>query len=86
MADTPTTEDRVRKVISDHFAQFDDGQTVPMQFDWDDSLTDDLRADSLDRVEVTMTLEDEFCICIDDDAAAGWNTPGDMLATVKAAL
>jgi acyl carrier protein len=37
----------------------------------DTNLIDDLGADSLDVVELIMSVEDEFGIVIDDEAASG---------------
>jgi len=48
------------------------------------SLDSDLGATSLDRVEVVMSLEDEFAIDISDDQAAELHTVGDVLAVVSA--
>ena len=39
---------------------------------------------ALDRVEVVMSLEDEFAIDISDDQAAELRTVGDVLACVSA--
>jgi acyl carrier protein len=47
---------------------------------------DDLGATSLDRVEVVMSLEDEFAIDISDDQAARLHTVGDVLACVAASV
>jgi acyl carrier protein len=48
------------------------------------SLDSDLGATSLDRVEVVMSLEDEFAIDISDDQAAELHTVADVLACVSA--
>lgn len=52
------------------------------KFAWDKPLAD-LGADSLDTIELTMALEREFNVAVDMDMAEGWNTPGDVLATVQ---
>jgi len=44
----------------------------------DNSLRNDLAADSLDLVEITMALEDEFDIEIDDDDAYTFEKVGDI--------
>jgi len=55
-------EDRVRKVVSE---QLD----VAGDIDNDASFIDDLGADSLDTVELVMSLEEEFnCEIADEDA------------------
>lgn len=41
-------------------------------------LTNDLGADSLDKVEILMNMEDEFDISIDDIHSQGWITVGDI--------
>ena len=43
------------------------------------SLTDDLGADSLASVELTMALEEATGISIEDSALAGMKTVGDIL-------
>ena len=47
-------------------------------------LDEDLGATSLDRVEVVMTLEDEFGIVISDDESSQVQTVGDLLGCVTA--
>ncbi len=48
--------ERLRAIISEQFAVSEDS------IDMDTSFTDDLGADSLDVVELTMALEEEFDI------------------------
>ena len=43
------------------------------------TLSDDLQADSLDKVEMIMAAEDEFGVEIDDDSAMAFNTVGDVV-------
>ena len=50
------------------------------------TLDEDLGATSLDRVEVVMSLEDEFKIDISDDQASRLNTVADVLACVAASV
>jgi acyl carrier protein len=50
----------------------------------DDHITeamtlDQLNADSLDRIEAGMALEEAFGIVIPDEAIGRWNTVGDVL-------
>ncbi len=48
--------------------------------DFTDATTlEELNADSLDRIEVGMALEDEFRVAISDKAIAEWRTVGDVL-------
>ena len=45
----------------------------------DDNFIDDLGADSLDTVELTMSFEDEFGCEIPDEAAESMFTVGDVI-------
>ena len=45
----------------------------------DDNFIDDLGADSLDTVELTMSFEDEFGCEISDEAAESMFTVGDVI-------
>ncbi|MDO5547386.1 MAG: acyl carrier protein [Eubacteriales bacterium] len=48
------------------------------------SIKDDLKADSLDVVELMMDLEDETGVSIPDEEAATMSTIGDIVAYVEA--
>jgi acyl carrier protein len=48
------------------------------------SLLKDLEADSLDAVEIIMSIEDEFGIEIPDEDAESFNTIGDIVKYVEA--
>ncbi|NLL82488.1 MAG: acyl carrier protein [Tissierellia bacterium] len=50
------------------------------------SFKDDLNADSLDLVELIMSLEDEYGLEIDDEEAEKIKTVGDSIDYVKNAL
>mgnify|MGYP001152703436 CR=1 FL=1 len=52
-----------------------DPETITM----DTNLIDDLGADSLDVVELIMSLEDSFGITISDDEAAKLSTVGSIV-------
>ena len=62
------TFEKVRDVLAKQF-EIDPETITP-----DTNLVDDLGADSLDLVELIMSVEDEFGITIDDDAASGLMT------------
>lgn len=47
------------------------------------TLEDDLGIDSLDRVELSILLEEEFSIDIEADAVAAWSTVQDVIETVE---
>jgi len=58
-----TIEDKVKKIISEKLS-VDLSEVVP-----EASFVDDLGADSLDLVELIMTMEEEFDIDISDEDA-----------------
>ena len=62
--------ENVRHVLAQQF-EIDPESITP-----DTNLFDDLGADSLDVVELIMSLEDEYGITIPDDAAADLVTVG----------
>lgn len=60
--------EKVKSILAEQFEI--DPETVTM----DTSLIDDLGADSLDVVELIMSLEDNYGISISDDDAAELHT------------
>ena len=62
--------EKVKSVLAQQFAL--DPESITM----DTNLIDDLGADSLDVVELIMSLEDEFGIAISDNDAAQLYTVG----------
>jgi acyl carrier protein len=69
------TEDQIRLkaavLVRDHLG---------LDTDFTDATTlEELNADSLDRIEVWMALEDEFGVPIPDKAIGDWRTVGDVL-------
>jgi len=66
-------EDRLKKMIADQLG-VDEPQVVPSA-----SFADDLNADSLDLVELIMSIEEEFGVEIPDEAAEKITTVGDAL-------
>ena len=69
--------DRVKEIIIDHLGV--DESAVTMEA----SLVDDLKADSLDTVEMIMSLEEEFHIDIEDSDAEGLKTVGDAVRFIE---
>jgi acyl carrier protein len=63
--------DRVKKVVVEQLEVEDPGTVTP-----EASFANDLKADSLDVVELVMALEEEFDIEIPDDAAEQIDTVG----------
>ena len=47
------------------------------------SIVDDLRADSLDVVEIVMAIEEEFNVNIPDNALVNFKTVGDFVEFIK---
>jgi acyl carrier protein len=68
-----SVEDKIRKIISEKLS-VDLEEVVP-----EASFVDDLGADSLDLVELIMSMEEEFDIDISDEDA-------EKLVTVKDAI
>ncbi len=73
MADN-NLEPRLKKMIAEQLG-VDEAQVVPSA-----SFTDDLNADSLDLVELIMSIEEEFGVEIPDEDAEKIATVGDALA------
>ena len=71
--------ERLRKLIAEQFSVSEESITEETSF------TDDLGADSLDVVEMTMALEEEFDIPeVDEETIASLLTVGDILRYVSA--
>lgn len=70
MTDTAT---RVRAIITDHLCVEADRVQA------DAHLVDDLGADSLDQVELTMAMEEELGIEVTDDEAEACTTVGNWI-------
>ena len=71
-------DERVRLVIVDQFGV--ENSTVKAET----RIVADLRADSLDSLELVMALEDEFSIEIYDEDAEKCETVGDAIQLVQA--
>ncbi len=71
-------EDRLKKLIAEQLG-VDESRVVPSA-----SFTDDLDADSLDLVELIMSLEEEFGVEIPDEEAEKISTVGDALQYLQA--
>jgi len=69
---------RVKSIIVDKLG-VDENEVTP-----EASFTNDLGADSLDTVELTMEFEKEFSIAIPDDQAEGIGTVGDAINYITA--
>ena len=68
-----SSEDRLKKIIADQLSVNED-DVVP-----EASFIDDLNADSLDLVELIMSLEEEFGVKISDEDATKIQTVQDAM-------
>lgn len=73
-----TVAERVIKIVADHML-FDPSDVTPEK-----NLVDDLGADSLDAVELVMSIEEEFGVELDDDTMEVTKTVGDLIAKITA--
>ena len=71
-------EDKIKKIIAEKLS-VDVGAVID-----DAALVDDLGADSLDLVELIMSMEEEFDVEIPDEKAETMRTVGDAIAYIKA--
>ena len=70
-------EDKVRSIICDQLAVEADKVTKAASF------IEDLGADSLDIVELVMTMEEEFDLDIPDEDAEKIKTVGDVVSYIQ---
>ena len=70
-------EERVKKIVCDQLA-VESEKVVPAA-----SFVDDLGADSLDIVELIMTMEEEFDIDIPDEDAEKIKTVNDVITYIS---
>jgi len=70
-------EQLIKKLVAEQLDVTEEQVTSEARF------IDDLGADSLDIVELVMTIEEEFDIEIPDEDAEGIATVGDAIAYVK---
>lgn len=71
------------KVVSILSEQFDiDESSISL----DTSIADDLNADSLDVVDLIMSIEDEFDIEVPDEAIEGIRTVSDLVKFIEEKL
>ena len=71
-------EDKIRKIIAEKLS-VDPGAVID-----EAALVDDLGADSLDLVELIMSMEEEFDVEIPDEKAETMRTVGDAITYIKA--
>ena len=71
------TFDRVKEVMIDTLS-CDEDKITP-----EASIAEDLKIDSLDAVELVMTLEDEFGVEVPDEHIENFHTVGDVVRYVE---
>lgn len=69
--------DKVKKILVDQL------DLDPDQVTMESSFTEDLGADSLDLVDLVMSLEDEFGVEVPDDAIETMKTVGDAVKYIE---
>jgi acyl carrier protein len=70
-------EEKVRRIIEEKLSVNPDQITLSAKF------AEDLKADSLDTVELVMALEDEFGLDIPDEEADKIKTVGDAIKYIE---
>lgn len=69
--------ERIKTIISEEFDVNENEITL------NTSLFDELDIDSLDLVDLVMTLEDEFSVELPDEALADMKTVGDVVKYIE---
>jgi len=77
MADKAKTIDKVKDIIAKQLS------VKPEEIKNDSNIAEELGADSLDLVEILMSLEDEFGISIPDEAIPQIKTINDVVAFIE---
>ena len=75
----PETKNKIINFLKEEFINYSDFEISGVNLDTDLS---EIGLDSLDLIEITMDLEHEFKIEIDDDEVYAWQTPNDIVNTV----
>lgn len=70
--------DKIKAIIAEQLGLTDTSAILPGT-----SLMNDLAADSLDAVEIIMSIEDEFDVEIPDEVAEGFKSIGDIAEYVE---
>lgn len=72
-----TVYDKIKKLIVDELAVAEDSVSLESR------LVEDLGADSIDAVELIMTVEDEFSIEISDEVLQNIKTVNDLVSYIE---
>ncbi len=70
--------EKIKAIIAEQLGLTDSSAILPGT-----SLMNDLAADSLDAVEIIMSIEDEFDVEIPDEVAEGFKSIGDIAEYVE---
>lgn len=70
--------EKIQKILAEQF------EVSAQSITEDTNIVDDLGADSLDVVELIMSLEDEYGITISDEEAVELNTVGKLIEFIEA--
>lgn len=70
--------DKVKEIVLDQLGLDADTEVTPAT-----SLMNDLKADSLDAVEIIMAFEDEFDVEIPDSDAENFKNLGDIVTYIE---
>lgn len=73
--------EKIKKIIINHMDLPEDYELSPSL-----SLKNDVKADSVDAIEIIMELEDEFGIEIPDEEISKFSTLGDLEEYIEKAL
>ena len=68
--------DKVKKLLAEQL------NIAPDKITMTSKVIDDLGADSLDVVEMLMTLEDEFNVTVSDEESVNLKTVGDIVKLI----
>lgn len=68
--------EKVKQLICDQLGK------APEKVEMDTRIVEDLGADSLDVVELLMSLEDEFGLSLPDEVAMQMKTVGDIVSYI----
>lgn len=69
--------DRIRQILAEQLDMEEDKITM------ESDIVEDLEADSLDVVDLVMTMEDEFGVEVPDDQIENFRTVGDIVRYVE---
>ena len=69
--------ERIREIICDQLDLEDDKVTM------DSDIMEDFEADSLDVVDLVMSIEDEFGLEVPDDQIENFRTVGDVVRYIE---